>query len=145
MSLSKKHLKYLALLSLTLFVTICLVMFSHSGINKIGVSQVIDARDRAISNQSIPEYSSLISTTYNDHGRDKIQIVAQMVSLFDRFERAEMHSYDRQIRQLSDIQAQCDQSYTLKVFADGEWRQIVQREQLTLTRGASGWKISAGL
>lgn len=116
-----------------------------SDVNKSGVSQVMDARDQAISNRSIPEYSSLISSTYSDNGRGKIDIVAQMVSLFDRFERAEMSSYDRQIRQLSDVQAQCDQSYTLKVFADGEWRKIVQREQLTLSKETAGWKISSGL
>jgi len=116
-----------------------------SDIDKAGISQLLDARDAAISHRSIAEYSALIASDYSDKDRGKVDIVAQMVSLFDKFERAEMRSYDRQIRLLNDRQAQCEQSYTLKVFADGQWRQIVQREQLTLTDDAGGWKISAGL
>jgi hypothetical protein len=121
----------------------CLV--ACSDIDKAGISQTLDSRDRAISNRSISEYSSLISSSYYDKKRDKIAVVAQMLSLFDKFERAEMQSYDRQIRKLDDGRAQCEQSYTLKVFADGQWRQIVQREQLTLAEESSGWKIVSGL
>lgn len=143
MTFSQKHHKYQTIMPLILLAIVSIV--ACSDINKTEISQVMDARDQAISNRSIPEYSSLISATYNDNGRDKVDIVAQMVSLFDKFEHAEMNSYDRQIRQLSDVQAQCDQSYTLKVFADGDWRQIVQREQLTLTKSSAGWKISSGL
>ncbi|MES0370905.1 MAG: hypothetical protein ABUK11_01380 [Mariprofundaceae bacterium] len=141
MTLSQKKHTYLILviLLITAAITAC------SDIDKAEISQVMDARDRAISHQSIPEYSALISTDYNDNNRGKINVVAQMVSLFDKFERAEMSSYDRQIRQLDESRAQCDQSYTLKVFADGEWRRIVQREQLTLTRNSTGWKIISGL
>jgi len=68
-----------------------------------------------------------------------------MISLFDKFDRAEMRSHDRQIQQLDNNLARCDQSYTLKVLADGQWRQIVQREQLTLSKDPDGWKISGGL
>jgi hypothetical protein len=116
-----------------------------SDIDKIKVSQVMDARDQAISNRNIPEYSALIATDYDDKGRSKIDIVAQMVSLFDKFERAEMTSYDRQLQKLGDRRIKCEQSYTLKVFADEQWRQIVQREQLILTKDSVGWKISSGL
>lgn len=143
MSLFQKHRKRLTTVPLFLFAIVSLI--ACSDIDKAGISQLMDARDQAISNRSISEYSSLISADYNDNGHNKIDIVARMVSLFDKFERAEMNSYDRQIRKLSDLQAQCDQSYTLKVFADGEWRKIVQREQLTLTKGSTGWKISSGL
>jgi len=105
----------------------------------------MNARDRAISQRSISDYSALIYSNYQDQGRSKIDVVAQMVSLFDKFERAEMRSHDRQIQQIDDNHARCDQSYTLKVMTDGEWRQIVQREQLELTREHDNWKISSGL
>jgi len=105
----------------------------------------MDSRDRAISQRSIPDYSALIYSSYEDQGRSKVDVVAQMVSLFDKFDGAEMRSHDRQIQQLDDLHALCDQSYTLKVLADGEWRQIAQREQLTLTKDSDGWKISGGL
>lgn len=120
-------------------------LLACSDIDKVSVSQLLDARDQAITHRNISEYSSLISSSYHDRNRTKIEVVAQMVSLFDKFERAEMNSYDRQIRKLDDNLARCEQSYTLKVFADGQWRQIVQREQLTLAEEAGGWKIVSGL
>ena len=112
---------------------------------KSEITELMDARDLAISQRSIPDYSSLIYSNYHDQGRSKVDLVAQMVALFDKFDRAEMRSYNRQIQQLNDEHARCDQSYTLKVLADGKWRKIVQREQLTLTRDHDGWKISGGL
>jgi len=116
-----------------------------SDVDKAEISQLLDARDQAISHRNISEYSFLIASDYSDRGQSKVDIVAQMVSLFDRFEQAEMASYDRQIRRLNDAEAQCEQSYKLRVYADGQWRQIVQREQLLLTRKGSVWKISGGL
>ena len=116
-----------------------------SVIEKSEIAELMDARDLAISQRSIPDYSALIYSDYNDQGRSKVDAVAQMVALFDKFDGAAMHSHDRHIQQLDDNHAICDQSYTLKVLADGEWRQIVQREQLTLTRDSGGWKISGGL
>jgi hypothetical protein len=136
-----KHRRYLTIL----LISAAAGMVACGDFDKNEISRLMDARDRAISHRSIPEYSILIAADYNDNGRSKVDIVAQMVSLFDKFERAEMSSHDRQIRQLNDRQALCEQSYTLKVFADGQWRQIVQREQLILTKSSDGWKISSGL
>jgi hypothetical protein len=126
-------------------VLFCTLIAACSDLDKAGISNLLDARDRAITHRSISEYSALIASDFNDNGRSKVDIVAQMVSLFDKFEKAEMHSYDREIRRLSDTSAQCEQTYMLKVFADGQWRQIVQREQLTLANSPHGWKISSGL
>ena len=127
---------------------LCLIsscLFACSDIDKASVSQLLNDRDQAITHRNISEYSVLISSDYHDKKRTKIEVVAQMLSLFDKFERAEMNSYDRQIRKLDDNLARCEQSYTLKVYADGQWRQIVQREQLTLKEESSGWKIISGL
>ncbi len=121
------------------------LLFGCSDIEKSEISGVMDARDHAISSRNISEYSALISGNYNDRGRSKVEVVAQMVSLFDKFEQAEMSSYDRNIKHIDGGLAQCEQSYRLKVFADGDWRQIVQREQLTLVQESSGWKIISGL
>ena len=127
------------------FLLLSSLLIGCSDLDKTGISLLLDARDQAITHRNISEYSVLISSNYHDHKRDKVQVVAQMLSLFDKFERAEMNSYDRQIRKLEDNLAQCEQSYTLKVFADGQWRRIVQREQLMLTKGPGGWKIISGL
>jgi len=128
-----------------LFCLLSSLLIACSDLDKTAVSQLLDARDQAITHRSISEYSTLISSDYHDSKRNKVEVIAQMLSLFDRFERVEMNSYDRQIRKLDDNRAQCEQSYTLKVFADGQWRQIVQREQLILTEETSGWKIISGL
>ncbi|MCF7820904.1 MAG: hypothetical protein K9M17_00520 [Mariprofundaceae bacterium] len=116
-----------------------------SDLEKSEITALMDARDLAMSQRNISDYSALIYSNYDDQGRSKVDIVAQMVALFDKFDRAEMRSYNRQIQQLNDEHARCNQSYTLKVLADGEWRKIVQREQLALTRDRDGWKISGGL
>jgi len=129
----------LATAAMALFLGAC------SGFDKAGISRLLDQRDQAISHRSISEYSSVIAAAYHDKGQTKIEIVAQMVSLFDKFEKAEMASYDREIRRLDDSHAQCEQSYKLRVYADGQWRQIVQREQLTLAKTVGGWRIVAGL
>ena len=128
-----------------LFLIIITALLACSEVEKSEITALMDARDQAISQRSIPDYSSLIYSNYHDQGRNKVDVVAQMVALFDKFDRAEMRSHDRQIQQLDDKLARCDQSYTLKVLADGQWRQIVQREQLTLSKDPDGWKISGGL
>jgi len=129
----------------TLLSLLSVILIACSDIDKAGISSLLDTRDQAISNRSISEYSALISGGYHYNQRGKVEVVAQMLSLFDKFERAEMRSYDREIRILDNGRAQCEQSYTLRVFADGEWRQIIQREQLTLTEEDNGWKIISGL
>ncbi len=113
---------------------------------KMAISRVLDARDAAITAQDIGAYSILILDGYHDErGRNKVRLVAEMLDLFDRFEKSEMQSFDRACRLTDDAHALCEQSYRLRVFADGDWREIVQREQLELTRTGSGWKISGGL
>jgi hypothetical protein len=132
-------------MSKTLLLIIMTTLLACSEMEKSEITTLMDARDLAISQRSIPDYSALIYSNYDDQGRSKVDVVAQMVALFDKFDRAEMRSYNRQIQQLNDELARCDQSYTLKVLADGKWRKIVQREQLTLTRDRDSWKISSGL
>jgi hypothetical protein len=106
---------------------------------------VLDARDAAITHRDIAAYSALIHPGYNDHGRTKVDMVARMIHLFDRFDRMEMRSFDRTIRLLDDDHAQCMQSYKLRVHADDRWRELTSREELELIRAPSGWKISGGL
>ncbi|MDT8375881.1 MAG: hypothetical protein RQ867_03970 [Mariprofundaceae bacterium] len=132
-------------INIILLLIIAAALMACSEMEKSEITGLMDARDLAISQRSIPDYSNLIYSAYHDQGRTKVDVVAQMVALFDRFDRAEMRSHDRQIQQLDDTHAVCEQSYTLKVRADGEWRQIVQREQLALTKDHDGWKISGGL
>ena len=68
-----------------------------------------------------------------------------MNRLFAQFEKTEMQSSQRVIRLLDDQHAECEQNYLLRVKADGTWRQLNQRERITLTKTSEGWKISAGL
>ena len=106
---------------------------------------MLDARDAAISHRDIAAYSSLIDPRYRDRGNTKVDMVARMIHLFDRFDRMEMRSFNRTIRLVDDEHAQCMQSYKLRVHADGKWRAMTSREELELTRTPAGWKISGGL
>jgi hypothetical protein len=116
-----------------------------SEVQKIEIRSVMDARDQAICHKNIQAYSKLLLTAYRDHGQTKVDVVAQMMGLFNRFDQLDMHSFDRVIRMLDATHAQCEQSYRLRVRRHQVWRTIVEREQLRLQKTADGWKISAGL
>jgi len=124
---------------------LCIVVTACSGADKASINTVLNARDTAITARDIGTYSSLILPDYMDHGRSKVNIVAQMIHLFSRFDALDMHSFDREIHLVDDTHADCAQSYKLRVHVDGRWREMVQREELSLRRTPAGWKISAGL
>ena len=124
------------LLILALLLTAC------SG-DKGDIADVLEARDNAISQRNIEAYASLLSTGYlNTAGIAKVE---EMKAIFQRFENVEMTSRDREIRILDETSAICEQTYLLRVFADKQWREVVQREQLKLTHSDGHWKISGGL
>ena len=122
-----------------------LALIACSEIDKAGIFSTLDARDAAVSRQDIAAYSRQIWSSYNSNGRNKVEVVAQMINLFSRFQTTEMHSFDRNVRLLGDGRAECIQSYRLKVRADNQWREITEREYLQLVKTNDGWKISAGL
>jgi len=134
-----QHWKIRTILFLCLFITAC------SGADRISINAVLDARNAAITAHNIGAYSILISPDYMDHHHSKVDIIAQMIHLFDRFDAMEMHSFDRKLHLVDDTHADCAQSYRLKVHAGGHWREMVQREELSLQRTSAGWKISGGL
>ncbi len=124
---------------------LCLGLSACSGADKASINAVLDARNAAITARDIGAYSDLILPDYIDHGRGKVDIVAQMIHLFDRFDALHMHSFNREIHLVDDTHADCAQSYRLRVRAGGRWREMVQREELSLERTPAGWKISGGL
>jgi hypothetical protein len=116
-----------------------------SDADKASINALLDARDKAISQRDASAYSALLLADYQDGKQTKVAVMARMINLFDRFQQIEMHSRDRDIRILDRNHAQCQQSYVLKVKAQGTWRTLVQRESLGFTRSAGGWRISSGL
>ncbi|HKJ83209.1 MAG TPA: hypothetical protein VJ961_04225 [Mariprofundaceae bacterium] len=128
-------------------VAICCGLFISAcgASDQSAIGKVLDARDRAISSHDVAAYSSLIATDYRDDGRTKVDIVAQMINLFDHFDEVKMHSFDRNIQLNGDRHAECRQSYRLAVRSGKHWEKMVQREQLSLVRTPVGWKISGGL
>ena len=125
------------LLLLTLLFSAC------TDSNKSEIITLLEARDSNISRQDINAYSSLLADVYlKGEGANK---VVQMKDIFSRFDAVKMTSRDREIRLLDDNKAICEQTYVLKVLADNEWREIVQREQLKLELTGGLWKISGGL
>jgi len=124
---------------------LCTGLSACSGADKASINAVLDARNAAISARDIGAYSDLILPDYTDHNRSKVDVVAQVIHLFDRFDALEMHTFNREIHLVNDTHADCAQSYRLKVRAGDHWREMVQREELSLERTSAGWKISAGL
>jgi len=109
------------------------------------VNRVLNARDQAISNRDISAYTILIADDYQDGGKTKAEMVAHTKELFAQFKGLKMESFGRDIFIADENNARAAQSYRLKVLMDGSWREMLQREELSLTRTDSGWKISAGL
>jgi len=126
------------------FIVVLVLLVSGCTDNQAqNIHAVLEARNQSISQQDIQKYAALLDEHYFNHeGQHK---VAQMAKVFTRFEKVHMDSRDQDIRIIDDHHAICEQTYILKVFADGDWREIVQREQLTFTNTDGEWKISGGL
>jgi len=110
-----------------------------------GVNSLLDARDTAINKRDISAYSQLISDDYQGRQLNKADIVNQMQLLFTQFSKIKMQSFGRDVYVTDDDHARAAQSYRMKVMMDGRWREMLQREVLSLTRSEAGWKISSGL
>lgn len=113
--------------------------------DKAAINSVLDARNAAITARDIAAYSDLIALGYRDRGHNKVDEVARMLHLFDQFDALDMRVINRDIRLVDKNHADCAQTYRLRVHGDGQWRALVQREELSLKRTPAGWKISAGL
>lgn len=110
-----------------------------------GVNSLLNARDTAINDRDISAYSQLISEDYQGRQKNKTNIVEDMQLMFKQFSTIKMQSFGRDIFVKDDDHARAAQSYRMKVMMDGRWREMLQREVLSLTRSESGWKISSGL
>jgi len=110
-----------------------------------GVNHLLTARDIAISERNLTAYADLIAEDYQDSGKNKTMLVEQMQNLFKQFRGLKMESFGRDVFVLDDAHAKAAQSYRLKVLMDGSWREMLQREELSLIYSDTGWKISAGL
>ncbi len=128
-------LRYLLLIAL-----LCLTACTS---DKDEINALLDQRDISISHKDISAYASLLSDNYlQEHGQLAVQSMQQ---IFSRFDQVEMNSRDRRVQINDENHAICEQTYILKVLADGEWRNIVQREQLKFHRENDVWKINGGL
>jgi len=130
--------------SATLLISLALLTACNAS-NTADISQVLDARNTAISEKNIAIYADIVIADYDANGRTKEDVLLQMYDLFKHFQNIKMQSHNRHINIIDDNHALCEQSYSLKVMADNEWRNIVQKEQLELTKQGDTWKISGGL
>ncbi len=113
--------------------------------DRANIHAVLEARDSAVSNHDIKAYSALLVPGYEYNKKNEFETINRMRKLFDQFEKIEMTSGNRTIRLLDEKHAECEQNYLLHVKAGGKWRQLNQRERISLIKTASGWKISGGL
>jgi hypothetical protein len=125
-----------------LFILVALFLSACTS-DKAEINDLLDQRDTSISQKNIQTYTSLLSDAY--HKPDENSALKSIKHIFDAFDKVKMSSRDRRIQVIDDEHAICEQTYILQVLADGEWRKIVQREQLKFHKDKSGWKISSGL
>ncbi|GAV19369.1 hypothetical protein MMIC_P0303 [Mariprofundus micogutta] len=122
-----------------------LVLSGCGNNDKQNIHVLLDARDIAVSNHHIGNYSLLLMPGYAYQGQSEFDVINRMNKLFEQFDNTSMQSSDRVIRFVDDEHAECEQNYLLRVQANGQWRQIFQRERILLTKTDTGWKISGGL
>jgi len=127
------------------FVSLLALLTACNASNTADISKVLDARNHAINEKNISTYADIIIEEYHADGRTKEDLLLQMYDLFKHFQNIQMQTHNRQIDIIDDSHALCEQSYSLKVMADHEWRNIVQKEQLELIKQGDTWKISGGL
>ncbi|TLS76404.1 hypothetical protein FE236_07185 [Mariprofundus erugo] len=113
--------------------------------DKSDISTILDARDRAVSEHDILAYHELLAPGYQDRGETEAALVIRINKLFEQFDEITMTSDNRIIRLQDENHALCEQNYRLRVRADKSWREMYQREQISLTRTPAGWRISGGL
>lgn len=125
---------------------ILLASFSACGpSNTSDISAVLDARTAAINEKNIATFADILIDDYHYNGRSKDDVLLQRFDQFKFFQTIQMQTHNRHINIIDDSHALCEQSYSLKVMADNEWRNVVQQEQLQLTKQGDTWKISGGL
>lgn len=127
------------------FTLLLILLLSGCGFSeKNSIVSLLDARDVAVSSRDIQAFAALLAEDYLENGLNKADRVRQETLLFQQFEQIEMRSHDRNIY-LDGPHAECEQSYTLRVFRDNTWRSMVQRERIRFKKTASGWKVIAGI
>jgi len=106
---------------------------------------LLNQRSVALQEKNIVQYQALISDDYHFLGRSKQDVVEEMQGLFQTFDAIQMTTYNRYIHLKDGAYAECQQSYTLKVKADDQWRNLTRSEQLQLQKKEGVWKIVSGL
>jgi len=129
--------------SLLIFVMVGLLACTSS--DDGAVQALLNKRSQVLQDKNIEQYALLIADDYMSRGRNKEKIIDDMQQLFRVFNLIHMETYNRTVRVLPDGYAECGQNYTLKVYADGVWRNITHREQLLLQKKEGMWKIKSGL
>ncbi|MDQ6992340.1 MAG: hypothetical protein Q9M31_02615 [Mariprofundus sp.] len=130
-------------LTLLLLLTLCISGCFNS--DKKDISALLDARDSAVTKHDILAYHALLLPDYHDKKKTEAMLVIEMNALFKQFDRIIMTTDSRIIRMQGENQALCEQNYQLRVLSDNTWRELFQREQISVTRTPSGWKLSGGL
>jgi len=133
------------LLRFSVWILLIGVLTACVGSDDTAVQAVLNQRSQALQDKNIQQYAMLIADNYMSRGRDKKEVVDEMKQLFRMFNDIQMKTYNRMVRVLVGGHAECEQSYTLKVYADGVWRNITHREQIELQNQKGVWKITAGL
>lgn len=108
------------------------------------IRDVITTRAAALNSRNMAHYMAVISADYNDKGKNRSQLQAAIEKNFHDYEQITFVVEQQNITITGNsAAAQC--AYRMKIRIHGKDVTMNGREQLTLTKESTGWKIIAGI
>jgi len=101
-------------------------------------------RSQALNGRNLPLYLTVVSTAYNDSGKDYSALVAEVEAGFKNRGTAVYHA-DNYTVAVSGNRAEVRGGYRMKVAVGGREVLLDGEEHIILSREAGVWKITAGL
>lgn len=108
------------------------------------VEEVMKLREKALATADARLYTSLLSPSYRDKGKDFAAERAELEGMIRGFGPVSYRSLDRTVT-VSGATATVAGRYALKVTFRGRPMELAGEETLHLRREAGGWKIVGGL
>jgi hypothetical protein len=117
---------------------------SNADNNRNEIFQQLTTRTKALNSKNISAYLSVISTKYNDKGKNFNQLKESLDKNFRDFEQLEYKSGQPAIT-ITGNSAESTCSYRLKIKIHDKETTLNGTEHLKLVKEPEGWKIIAGI
>lgn len=111
---------------------------------QLEITKILSARSNALNSKNIYLYSSLISSSYSDKGKNFAQLIEGLQSNFRTFEQL-IYIADSPSINISGKYAESTCNYRLKIVLNGKETFLNGTEHLRFAKEKEGWKIIAGI